>query len=359
MTNNKNYSVKVHYQSPRSSIPNFIIALIVGISIFLLGYYLEWTDEYMGLVIGASILAVIIGFIGGGLLIDAFSKKSKKKGDLSFDGVVLKGPEDSQKIDLSKQHLVEFKINSKNITIVFGPAGEGKLTQPLSFIALSVKGFNQEKIKDMFAFPGFINSKPFKLFTFVLDLDLKNHEYKSLFEALINAVHNYRKNNIRYQVFSTLPWDEPVKSRSKLLIDIKANISKPIDVINYSSSSAQNPEEASFKIIAHAYKNVKLWLHDQVGLTADSVLICKKIKKNQCSFTILPLGARNLKIREDIYHHQMGGASALRVGSTMSYPAFVFESDELDRPLWVHFEQEEWFDREHYFDAVIEFVNSR
>ncbi|MBW2455226.1 MAG: hypothetical protein JRI68_11980, partial [Deltaproteobacteria bacterium] len=334
-----------------------------------LGYALDWIDwTYGGTVIGGGcVIALIVGL---GVAVLVALKAKPKQGMLSVEGTRMSGPDEDSAIDFNAAHDIEVSANDHEAHLVIRVAGAGTATMAPDEIgrqlakqvaagwALGLKGVSAAELRDRFelaAYVGPLESAEGAGIT----LDRQDPQQQPLIDPLLGAIARCRSQNVRYQAFAALPWQQAAAPATPPLRDIA--LQPGTDPKTFFSQLAASPAGADpanpHAVIAKAYLDVRLWLGDQVGVTPDYLLIDAfggLEERADHSYTLVPIGAGRCTVRRDM--HRVTTTSTASVGST-TYPALVVEAPALGEPVWVVFPKALWDNADNQLDATVAFVS--
>ncbi len=344
------------------------IGLVAGGAFVALGHALDWIDwTYGGTVIGGGLAIAFI--VGLGVAILVAVKAKPKEGMLSVQGTRMTGPDEDSAIDFNEAHEIEISANDHEALLVVRVAGSGTATmapdevgrqlakQVAAGWALGFKGVSAAELRDRFELAAYV--APLESATGAgITLDRQDPRHQPLIDPLLGAMARCRSQNVRYQAFASLPWQQPAAPATPPLRDIA--LQPGTDPQTFFSQLATSPAGADpanpHAVIARAYLDVRLWLGGQVGVTPDYLLIDAfgglEDRKDH-SYTLVPIGAGRCTVRREM--HKVTTTSSVSVGST-TYPAVVVEAPALGEPVWVVFPKTLWDNADHQLDATVAFV---
>ncbi len=355
--------------SNRGCIPGVVVGLVLGGSFVGLGYALGWMDwTYGGTVIGGGgVIALVTA-----LFVASLVQKSAKpeSGTLTVEGTRMTGPDADSAIDFNEAHEIEISASDHDAVLTVRVVGAGSALMAPDEVgrqlakmvapgwALHLKGVSAAELRDRFGLPAYIGALE-SAEGAGITLDRQDPRQQPLIDTLLGAIAHGRAQNVRYQAFAALPWQQPAAPATPPLRDIALDPgTDPRACFTQLAASPAGADPANqHSVVAKAYLDVKQWLGAQVGVTPDYLLIDAfgglEERKDHC-YTIVPIGAGRCTARRDM--HRVTTTSTASVGST-TYPALVVEAPTLGEPIWVVFPKALWDNADNQLDAAVTFVN--
>ncbi|MBW2528635.1 MAG: hypothetical protein JRI23_30960 [Deltaproteobacteria bacterium] len=355
--------------SNRGCVPSIVIGLALGGGFVGLGYALGWIDwTWGGTVIGGGLA---IAFVSSLCVLFMFYKAGPaQEGTLILEGTRMSGPDQEASIDFNEPYDLVVRADAQQ--------AELRLTFPSSALAdaapdevgrqlaksvgagwgLHLKGVSATELRDRFGLPAYV--EPLDPATIRgMTLDRNDPRQHPLIDPLLDVLAHCRAQNVRYQAFAALPWQQTPSPATPLLRDIA--LEPGADPKTFFTALAASPAGADpanpLAVIAKAYLDVRLCLGEQVGITPDYVLIDAfggVEQRNDHCYTLVPIGSYRCTMRRDM--HRATSVTSVSVAST-TYPAIVVEAPSLGEPLWVVFPKGLWGNADNEVDAAVAFVN--
>lgn len=355
--------------SNRGCVPSVVIGLVLGGGFVGLGYALGWINwTYGGTVIGGGCLIALLTSI---IALWQFHKRGPiVQGTLTLAGTRMKGPDGDSSIDFIELHDIVVHADDHQAELRLTIPGTGfaggapdEIGRQLANMAgpgwgLHLKGVSAAELRDRFELPAYVEAlDPGAIAG--MTLDRQDPRQQPFIDPLLGAIAHCRGQNLRYQAFAALPWQQPAAPATPPLRDIA--IEPGADPKTFFTQLAASPAGADpanpHAVIAKAYLDVRLWLGEQVGVTPDYLLIDAFggfEERKDHSFTLVPIGAGRCSVRRDM--HRVTTTSTVSVGST-TYPALVVEAPTLGGPVWVVFAKALWDNADNQLDATVAFVS--
>jgi len=350
----------------RGCIPLALIGLACGGGFVGLGHGLGWVDKpHGGAIYGGGFAIALVVFVIAAIV--HYKLSPVLKGTLTLEGTRLSGPDAESVVDFMELHDIVIHADDHQADLRLTIPGKGfahmapdevgrVLNKNLSFaMAFHVKGVSAADLRDRFQLPAYVEAlDPDNVGGMVLDR--QDPLQQPLIDPLLGAMARCREQNLRYQAFAALPWDQPVAPTTPLLKDIA--LEPGTDPRTFFTQLAQSPAGADpanpLAVIARAYLDVRLWLDGRVGVTPDYLLVDAfggLEERQDHSYTLIPMGAGRSSVRRDNHVVSTGGETAAR-----SYPALVVEAPALGEPLWAIFPGEPWDNADNQLDAAVAFA---
>jgi hypothetical protein len=356
-------------RSNRGCIPAALVGLVLGGGFVGLGYSLGWmTMDYGGTVIGGGGLIALLSAIG--VLFRLAHTEKAKPGTLILEGGKLHGPDDESTVwDLNLPHDIVVRADDHQALVRLTIPGTGfadgapdeigrqLANQAGPGMALHLIGVSAAQLVDCFELPAYVEPLD-PAAAGGVTLDSRDPRQKPLLAPLVAAIGHCRAQNVRYQAFAALPWQQPPAPASPPLRNIC--LDPGVDPRTVFSALTQSPAGADpanpHAVIAKAYLDTRLWINQKLGITPDYLVIDGfggLEKRKDHAFALIPIGGGRSSIRREM--HRVTTTSTVSSGST-TYPAVVIEGPSLGAPIWVVFDRR-WDNMDNEIDAAVAFVN--
>ncbi|RLB61614.1 MAG: hypothetical protein DRI90_10950, partial [Deltaproteobacteria bacterium] len=300
----------------------------------------------------------------------SYKRSSILKGTLTVEGTRLSGPDAESVVDFMEPHDIVILADDHQADLRLTIPGRGFAHMAPDEVGrilaknvapgwgFHLKGVSAAELRDRFQLPAYVEAlDPENVGGMILDR--QDPWQQPFIDPLLHTIAHCREQNLRYQAFAALPWQQVAAPTTPPLRDIA--LPPGTDPKTFFTQLAASPAGADpanpLAVIAKAYFDARLWLGEQVGVTPDYLLIDAfggYHERKDHSYTLVPTGAGRSSVRRD--NHVVSRGSGPNAGST-SYPALVVEAPTLGEPVWVIFPSEFWDNGDNQLDAAVAFVS--